>query len=72
MEKAIALALAAAQRSGERQTVLNLNQIAGLYVARDYPGEETLAQACERNGKRFLVAVVSPDGTIDMRGGYTR
>lgn len=57
-----------AERDGKPCTVLNLNQ-AGvpMYVIRDYPGEETLATAVERQGKRFVVAVVLPDGDVSMR-----
>jgi hypothetical protein len=63
----------AADASGEARTVLNLNTVgAALYVVRDYPGEEALARAVARNGPRFLVAVVPPNGQPNMRGGYTR
>lgn len=72
LAKIIGDAQRAADGSGQAHTVLNLNTAgAPMYVIRDYPGEGTLAKAVERNGKRFLVAVVRPDAPPDMRGGYT-
>lgn len=68
----IAEAQRTAARDGAPRTVLNLNTVgAAMYVIRDYPGEETLAKACEREGARFLVAVVQPDGAAELRGGYS-